>query len=141
LVALMAECEAAGEGISRLDARDRRRAHLTVARLGRRGRTGRGGRRRDRPEWAGGPRSPREMEWTGRRGGWADDGAATRGSDWHRGRSGRQAGPARTGRSRDPGGPGEIDLDAVVHALSVYRGPMWQAAQLELVSSVLGEGR
>lgn len=148
IVPFMAECEAAGAGISRLDARDRRRAHLTVARLGRRGRQGRGGRRgerdRGRPEWAGGPRSPRGGEWSGRRGGWADDGAAARGSDWHRGSTGRQAGPARTGRSREPGGParpGEVDLDAVVHALSVYRGPVWQATQLDLVSSVLGEGR
>ena len=152
LLALMARCEAAGEGISRLEPRDRRRAHLTLARLGRRGQRD-GGRRdafRGRPAWAGTPGAGGRGGWGGTdrwgpAGGPGADGRgaeAERGSDWHRGGGRRrQAGPARTGRSRrEPPRPG-VDLDAVVHALSVYRGPVWTATELELVASRLGEGR
>lgn len=156
LVSLMAQCDEVGEGISRLEPRDRRRAHLTLARLGRRGPRS-AGHRRDRrssaPSWVEG------TVWSGRRGGWSGEGGRRdgdwleddgrhgrqrpgRGADRHRGRGRQQAGPARSGRSRDePGRRGDVDLDAVVHALSVYRGPVWQASQIELVASVLGEGR
>lgn len=74
---LMARCEEAGCGISRVGPRDRRRAHLTLARAARRG-----------------------------------------------------------GRSRER----VVNLDDVVHALAVYRGPAWQASHVELIASMLGEG-
>ncbi|MEE6274089.1 RNA 2',3'-cyclic phosphodiesterase [Georgenia sp. MJ206] len=79
LVDLMAACEAAGVGLRGPAAatthapRDRRRAHLTLARV--------------------------------------------------------------SARSRD------VDLGAVVHALSVYVGPAWTATEIELVASELGKGR
>ena len=40
-----------------------------------------------------------------------------------------------------PPDPTQLLLADAVHALSVYRGPTWQATELELVSSVLGKGR
>lgn len=94
LVRLMAEAEAAGEGISRLEPRDRHRAHLTVARL-----------------------SAREQRES------ADRRRRSRRGDRR---------PARTPA---------VDLSAVAHALSVYRGPVWVAEEIELVESRLGAGR
>ncbi|QDB79786.1 RNA 2',3'-cyclic phosphodiesterase [Georgenia wutianyii] len=94
LTRLMGRVEAAGEDISRLEPRDRHRAHLTVARLSARAQRERSDRRR---------------------------------------RSGR--GDRRPGR-----GPA-VDLPAVAHALSVYRGPEWTAREVELVESHLGAGR
>lgn len=85
---LLADCEGAGAGISRVEPRDRHRAHLTVARVGSRQRA-----RRAR---------------------------------------------SRTGRAAPEGG---VDLDALVRALSVYRGPEWDAGEIELLASRLGEGR
>lgn len=92
LVRLMADAEAAGEGISRLEPRDRHRAHLTVARL-----------------------SAREQRETAQR--------------------------RRRSRSRRAARPAAVDLPAIAHALSVYRGPVWEARGLELVQSRLGAGR
>lgn len=152
LLELMARCETAGEGISMLEPRDRRRAHLTLARLGRRGAPRDGGRRADafrgRSQW-GGPPGGGGRDARGRTDRWAGPGGRAteldddRGSDWRRGGGRRrQAGPARSGRSRhEPVRPGGVDLDAVVHALSVYRGPVWPATRIELVASRLGEGR
>jgi len=94
LVRLMGEVAAAGEGISRLEPRDRHRAHLTVARLSAREQRERADRRR---------------------------------------RSGRG--------DRRPGRPPAVDLPALAHALSVYRGPEWTAREVELVESHLGAGR
>ncbi len=90
---LLAESEAAGEGISRLEPRERHRAHLTVARLSAREQRESAERRRTR----------------------------------HRGRR-----PTR---------PAAVDLPAIAHALSVYRGPAWEATEIEIVQSRLGEGR
>lgn len=70
--------------------RERRRAHLTVARVS--------------------ARAPRPRR---RRGGWA----------------------------QQPPDPTQQLLADAVRVLSVYRGPMWRATRVELVSSRLGEGR
>lgn len=94
LVRLMTAAEAAGEGISRLEPRDRHRAHLTVARLS--------------------AREQRENADRRRR--------------------------SRRGERRPARAPA-VDLRAVAHALSVYRGPVWQATEIELVESRLGAGR
>lgn len=94
LVRLMTQAEAAGEGISRLEPRDRQRAHLTVARLS--------------------AREQRESADRRRR--------------------------SRRGDRRPVRAPA-VDLPAVAHALSVYRGPVWQAGEIELVESRLGTGR
>ncbi len=91
LVRLMGEVELAGEGISRMEPRDRRRAHLTVARV-----------------------SARQQR----------DSAEQR----------------RRGRGRRPARPA-VDLSGITHALSVYRGPVWLAEEVELVQSRLGAGR
>lgn len=72
------------------DGRDRRRAHLTVARVAASAPQARPGRRRGRP--------------------------------------------------REPA-PATVLLAEAVHALSVYRGPAWTAAEVEVVASRLGEGR
>lgn len=93
LTRLMAAAEGAGEGLSRMEPRDRRRAHLTVARLSAR-------QQRDRAD---------------------------------------QRRRARRGERR-PARPA-VDLPAIAHALTVYRGPVWQAAEVELVQSHLGAGR
>ncbi len=93
LARLMAGAEGAGEGISRMEPRDRRRAHLTVARLSVR-------QQRDRAD---------------------------------------QRRRARRRGSLPP--PPTVDLPAIGHALSVYRGPVWRAAEIELVQSHLGAGR
>src|SRR5690625_6166866 len=85
----MGDVELAGEGISRMEPRDRRRAHLTVARVSAR-------QQRDSAE--------------------------------QRGRGRRPARPA-------------VDLSGITHALSVYRGPVWLAEEVELVQSRLGAGR
>lgn len=84
LAALMGEPLLEGEG------RERRRAHLTVARVSARA-----------------PRAPRRR----RRG------------------------------EPPPPDPTRLLLADAVRALSVYRGPSWEATELELVSSALGEGR
>ena len=95
------------------DQPERRRAHLTVARLRAREQ---GGRRDDR-------RSHRRGAWAG---------------DRRRGRF-----DARAGRdlARPARHDGATLLHDVVHALSVYAGPTWSATEIELVSSRLGEGR
>lgn len=93
LTRLMAAAEEAGAGISRMEPRDRRRAHLTVARLSAR-------QQRDRAD---------------------------------------QRRRARRGRHLPP--PPAVDLPAIGHALSVYRGPVWRATEVELVASHLGAGR
>lgn len=104
------------------DPRERRRAHLTVARTRARESGGRGDDRR------GGHRRQAAVG-DGRR------------------RSGRAGGPAYGGRParRDgsrPAGHGDPDmLGDLVRALSVYGGPEWRATEIELVSSLLGEGR
>lgn len=72
------------------DGRDRRRAHLTVARVSASAPQARRGRRRGEP--------------------------------------------------REPA-PATLLLAEAVHALSVYRGPAWTAAEVEVVASRLGEGR
>lgn len=57
--------------------------------------------------------------------------------------SARAPGPRRRrdrGRQREPD-PSAMLLADAVRALSVYRGPTWRAAELELVSSRLGAGR
>ncbi|PYF99790.1 2'-5' RNA ligase [Georgenia satyanarayanai] len=92
LVRLMADCGAAGEGVSHLEPRDRNRAHLTVARL-----------------------SARQ----------------------HREEADRRR---RSRRGEQPRAP-SIDLPALAHALSLYRGPEWVAEQIEVVQSRLGAGR
>ncbi|ATG51875.1 RNA 2',3'-cyclic phosphodiesterase [Brachybacterium vulturis] len=84
LAALMGESLLEGEG------RERRRAHLTVARVSARA-----------------PRAPRR----------------------------RRRGEA------PPPDPTQLLLADAVRALSVYRGPTWEASELELVESVLGQGR
>ncbi len=84
LGALMAEPLLEGED------RERRRAHLTVARISARA-----------------PRPPRRR---------------------------RRGEPA-------PPDPTQVLLDSAVHALSIYRGPIWEAREIELVASHLGEGR
>ena len=84
LAALMAESLLEGEG------RERRRAHLTVARVSARA-----------------PRAPRR----------------------------RRRGEA------PPPDPTQLLLADAVRALSVYRGPTWEASELELVESVLEQGR
>lgn len=94
LVRLMAEAEAVGEGISRLEPRGRHRAHLTVARLSAREQRDSADRRRR----------------------------------------------ARRGERR-PAGPAAVDVGGIAHALSVYRGPVWEAGEIELVESRLGAGR
>ncbi len=99
LLRLMADCEAAGEEISRMEPRDRRRAHLTVARLSAR-------RQRDR-------------------------------ADQRRRQGGRHADARAVRRAALPG----VDLPGISHALSVYRGPVWEAREIELVHSRLGAGR
>lgn len=75
---LMASAGAAGYDISRMEPRDRNRAHLTVARLSARG----------------------------------------------------------SARSRL-----RADLPSITHALSVYRGPVWRATEIEVVRSELGQGK
>lgn len=72
------------------DGRERRRAHLTVARVSSRA-----------------PRAPRR----------------------------------RTRGAAPSADPTQLLLAEVVRALSVYRGPLWQAEQLELVASEIGGGR
>lgn len=83
LTALMGEELLGGED------RERRRAHLTVARVSARA-----------------PRAPRR----------------------------------RRGEPRPPV-PSQLLLTSAVHALSVYRGPSWQAEEIELLSSQPGQGR
>ncbi|HJG91623.1 MAG TPA: RNA 2',3'-cyclic phosphodiesterase [Brachybacterium massiliense] len=83
LTALMGEELLGGEE------RERRRAHLTVARVSARA-----------------PRAPRR----------------------------------RRGEERPPD-PSQLALSRAVHALSVYRGPSWEAEEVELLSSHLGQGR
>ncbi|MDN5821176.1 MAG: 2'-5' RNA ligase family protein [Brachybacterium sp.] len=84
LSALMSEALLEGEG------RERRRAHLSVARVSARA-----------------PRAPRRR---------------------------------RRGEALPPD-PTQLLLADAVRALSVYRGPMWEATELEVVESVLGQGR
>ncbi|ASK64657.1 RNA 2',3'-cyclic phosphodiesterase [Brachybacterium avium] len=84
LSALMGETLLEGED------RERRRAHLSVARVSARA-----------------PRAPRRR---------------------------------RRGEARPPD-PTQLLLADAVHALSVYRGPLWEASELEVVESVLGQGR
>lgn len=84
LASLMDESLLEGEG------RERRRAHLSVARVSARA-----------------PRPPRRR----RRG------------------------------EEPPPDPTQLLLAEAVRALSVYRGPMWEATELELVTSRLGQGR
>ncbi|AYJ34196.1 hypothetical protein D4R08_09480 [Corynebacterium xerosis] len=110
-----------GRGATLNGRRERRRAHLTVARL----RAREQGGRRD------GRRSHRRSAWAGdhRRGG-AHDGGGSHGA---------------TGYGRDLSRPARHDgaslLHDVVHALSVYSGPSWTATEIELINSRLGEGR
>ncbi|WP_087485296.1 2'-5' RNA ligase family protein [Brachybacterium massiliense] len=40
-----------------------------------------------------------------------------------------------------PPDPSQLALSRAVHALSVYRGPSWEAEEVELLSSHLGQGR
>lgn len=50
--------------------------------------------------------------------------------------------PRRRGRGQEPPpDPTRQLLEAAVHALSVYRGPTWEATEVELISSQLGQGR
>jgi RNA 2',3'-cyclic 3'-phosphodiesterase len=84
LTALMGEPLLEGEG------RERRRAHLTVARVSARA-----------------PRPPRRR---------------------------RRGDPP-------PPDPTQLLLADAVRALSVYRGPTWEASELELIESQLGQGR
>lgn len=84
LASLMGGALLPGEG------RERRRAHLTVARASARAPRGRGRRRRGEPA---------------------------------------------------PADPTQQLIAACVRALSVYRGPVWEATELELVASRPGEGR
>lgn len=114
---------------------ERRRAHLTVARL----RAREQGGRRD------GRRSHRRSAWAGdrRRGGSRDGGSwAANSASGGRGNGG---GPSPADFGRDLARPARHDgagiLHEVVHALSVYSGPSWSATEIELVSSRLGEGR
>lgn len=79
-----------GEPLLEGELRERRRAHLTVARVSARA-----------------PRPPRR----------------------------RRRGEA------PPPDPTQLLLAEAVRALSVYRGPVWQATELELVRSTLGQGR
>ncbi|NMA77201.1 MAG: RNA 2',3'-cyclic phosphodiesterase [Actinomycetales bacterium] len=46
----------------------------------------------------------------------------------------------RRGEARPPD-PSQLVLSRAVHALSVYRGPAWDAEEVELLSSHLGQGR
>ena len=46
----------------------------------------------------------------------------------------------RRGEERPPD-PSQLALSRAVHALSVYRGPSWEAEEVELLSSHLGQGR
>lgn len=46
----------------------------------------------------------------------------------------------RSRRGELPRAP-SIDLPALAHALSLYRGPEWEAEEIELVESSLGAGR
>jgi len=101
LLRLMTDAEGAGADISRMEPRDRRRAHLTVARLSAR-------QQRDRADHR------RRVRQAARR-------------------PERRAGL----RTQPPG----VDLPAIAHALSVYRGPVWEATEVELVQSRLGAGR
>lgn len=112
LRALMRDCEHDPDGGS--GGPQRRRAHLTVARL----------RARDRGDGSGARRS-------------------RRGGRWGTGGSGRGAGAGGRGRdgSRPPAQDGARVLGDVVRALSIYSGPAWTADRIELVSSRLGEGR
>ncbi len=96
------------------DQRERRRAHLTVARL----RAREQGGRRD------GRRAHRRSAWAGDR--------------RHNGL--RDAGYGRD-LARPARHDGASALHDVVHALTVYSGPSWRATEVELVSSRLGEGR
>ena len=110
--------------------RERRRAHLTVARL----RAREQGGRRD------GRRNHRRSAWAGdRRRGGAHGGGGSHGAP------GGRAGLGADGYGRDLSRPARHDgaslLHDVVHALSVYSGPSWTATAIELVSSRLGEGR
>lgn len=110
--------------------RERRRAHLTVARL----RAREQGGRRD------GRRNHRRSAWAGdRRRGGAHGGGGSHGVP------GGRAGLGADGYGRDLSRPARHDgaslLHDVVHALSVYSGPSWTATEIELVSSRLGEGR
>lgn len=125
--------------------RERRRAHLTVARL----RAREQGGRRD------GRRSHRRSAWAGdhRRGGSRDGRSwAANSASGGRGNGGRRSGglgygggPSPADFGRDLARPARHDgagiLHEVVHALSVYSGPSWSATEIELVSSRLGEGR
>lgn len=79
-----------GEGLLEGEGRERRRAHLTVARVSARA-----------------PRSPRRR----RRG------------------------------EQPPPDPTQLVLAEAVRALSIYRGPTWEATELELLESRLGQGR
>lgn len=114
------------------DARDRRRAHLTVARSRATERGGRGGDRRSggrNPAGAGGAGGHRAQG--GRR---AHGGRGTQGGRGAYARGGRDG-------SRPAGHPESFLLDDLVRALSVYEGPSWRATEIELVQSWLGEGR
>lgn len=107
------------------DARDRRRAHLTVARSRATERGGRGGDRRS------GGRRPAGVGGAGGRRGQGRRGDHGRGNHSRGGRDG----------SRPAGHPESFLLDDLVRALSVYEGPSWRATEIELVQSRLGEGR
>lgn len=118
------------------DQRERRRAHLTVARLRAREQGGRrdGRRSHRRSAWAGDRRRGRSRDG----GSWAADPGGGHGG-------GYGGGQFDGGYGRDLVRPARHDgaslLHDVVHALSVYAGPSWSTTEIELVSSRLGEGR
>ncbi|MFD5868437.1 2'-5' RNA ligase family protein [Corynebacterium sp. NPDC060344] len=112
---------------------ERRRAHLTVARLRAREQGGRrdGRRNHRRKAWAGDRKTGRSRHGAGPQ---ASSGIAGGFDGGFGGEFGRDlARPARH--------DGASLLHDVVHALSVYSGPTWRATEIELVSSRLGEGR
>lgn len=98
LIELMAACEQAGAGISPEQPRDRRRAHLTLARISSRNHHDRRAARMQRRQRAGKPARQRRNE------------------------------------------PPAVDMSAIVRALAVYRGPVWRATEIELLTSQLGGG-
>ena len=116
--------------------RERRRAHLTVARLRAREQGGRrdGRRSHRRSAWAGDRRRGRSRDG----GSWAANSGGGHGG-------GYGGGQFDGGYGRDLARPARHDgaslLHDVVHALSVYAGPSWSTTEIELVSSRLGEGR